>query len=121
MEAVMAKKPELIIALGVAILVIAGLMWFNINPIWTNLFPGIRQISAQIYPTDQSEPVEKIDTETGKGSSYAVPLQAVFRWVYIVVGAGLTAFALFVILIDYVVERWNIKISFGIPRILHRH
>lgn len=116
----MTKKIKFTLGLGIVVMIVAGLMWF-ISPLWTNLFPGIRQISAQIYPATHNEPVEITDTAAAKESAFSVFVQAVFWWVYVILGAVLTAFAVFVAVVDYIIERKQIKPPFTFPRVLHRH
>jgi len=117
----MLKKTKFTISIAMVILIIGGVIWLNISLVWTYPFTGISEVATQVYPADQNEAGVVSEVGLGDDSENSAALQSLFPLAYIILGAVLTAFAIFVSIIDYWLERQHGGVSFGLPRILNRH
>ena len=101
----MVKKTGFTIGLAVLMFVIGGVVWLNVSPVWTYLFTGTPGVVSRALIVDENQFDETIEEDKIDQSSNFDTLQTMFRMTYIVLGAGLTAFAIFVSLADFLLHR----------------
>ena len=110
----MLKRTEMAIGIVMVAIVSSGIVWFNISPDWTYLFQAVPENAAPLNPADQSEDDTVADTDAGDRAKNTISIQAVFQLAYVVLGAALTALALFVALVDFLLHRQQGKSFFTV-------
>ncbi len=96
---------EFTVGLAAVTLVIGGIMWFNVSPVWTYLFAGPPDIANQTFLADENQVDATTEEDTVDKVSNLDSLQTMFLMAYIVLGAGLTAFAIFVSAANFLLHR----------------
>ena len=116
----MLKRTKVKVGVIVVAIVIGGIVWFNIDSAWTYLFTEVSEAMSQTNSTDQDINGTVADANVADRAYEAVSIQAMFRLVYVVLGAGLTVLALFVGLVDFVLHRRQGKSFFTVGTIHSR-